>query len=160
MVLSRISQPVPKTRFLFFYESTHDDLLFQTPDLLDTSSISASSMVTTPRDYFTPRSVHSSASISKASVTSVTPNSPRDATLSSPLEVISEDETATQSAATDGSADNSDLRKFKMRPPKMSSFTTDAPKAAEFQVHYVPANHPKRFTRPTPWLILSGPRLI
>ena len=90
----------------------------------------------------------------------MTPNSPRDATLSSPLEVISEDEAATQSVATDGSADNSDSRKFKMRPPKMSSFTTDAPKAAEFQVHYVPANHPKRFTRPTPWLILSGPRLI
>ena len=99
-------------------------------------------MVTTPREYFTPRSaVHSSASVSKASVTSVTPNtmSPRDATLSSPLEVISEDEAATQSAAdcTDGSgADNTgtDARKFKMRPPKMSSFTADAPKAAEFQV--------------------------
>ena len=64
----------------------------------------------------------------------MTPNSPRDAALSSPLEVISEDEAATQSVATDGSADNSDSRKFKMRPPKMSSFTADAPKAAEFQV--------------------------
>ena len=41
---------------------------------------------------------------------------------------------ATQSVATDGSAENSDSRKFKMRPPKMSSFTADAPKAAEFQV--------------------------
>ena len=117
--------------------------LIQTPDLLDTSSISASSLVTTPREYFTPRSaVHSSASVSKASVTSVTPNtmSPRDATLSSPLEVISEDEAATQAAdCTDGlsGADNTgtDAKKFKMRPPKMSSFTTaDAPKAAEFQV--------------------------
>jgi len=108
----------------------------KTPDLLDTSSISASSLVTTPREYFTPRSVHSSASVSKASVTSVTPNSPRDATLSSPLDVISEDEAATQSVATDGSAENSDSRKFKMRPPKMSSFTADAPKAAEFQPMY------------------------
>ena len=67
----------------------------------------------------------------------MTPNSPRDATLSSPLEVISEDEAATQSVATDGSADNSDSRKFKMRPPKMSSFTADAPKAAEFQVIFM-----------------------
>ena len=99
------------------------------------SSISASSLVTTPREYFTPRSADSLASVSKASVTSVTPNSPRDATLSSPLGVNSEDEAATQSAASDGSADNSDLRKFKMRPPKMSSFTDDAFKAAEFQVN-------------------------
>lgn len=109
----------------------------KTPDLLDTSSLSASSVVTTPREYFTPRSVHSSASVSKASVTSVTPNSPRDATLSSPLEVISEDELdATNSAATDRSAENSDSRRFKMRPPKISSFTADAPKAAEFQPMY------------------------
>jgi len=106
----------------------------KTPDLLDLSSLSTSSLVTTPREYFTPRSVHSSASISKASVTSVTPNSPRDVALSSPLEVISEDDN-TQSSDTQ-SADNADSKKFKMRPPKMSSFSTDAPKAAEFQPMY------------------------
>jgi len=111
----------------------------KTPDLLDTSSMSASSLVTTPREYFTPRSVHSSASVSKASVTSVTPNSsPRDGTLSSPLEVISEDDSsADPSASTDQSAaDNVDSKKFKMRPPKMSPFSADAPKAAEFQPMY------------------------
>ena len=96
--------------------------------------MSFSSLVTT-REYFTPRIVYSSASVSNASVTSVTPNSPRDATLSSPLDFISEDEAATQSVATDGSAENSDSGKFKMRPPKMTSFTADSPKAAEFQVN-------------------------